>query len=284
MKKLILIETLLFTACNTQIKKSDMGGFVINTQGVVYVDKSPAKSGQLIQHGQIINTENGTIEIQLKNCGSIRIREFAQISLDSASSSTLKRGTGLFSFDKVDRNSGYNVNTPTAVAGVRGTRFIVSASDNQSEVAVVSGAVEVNKIPIESNLKMIVTRDGNTVVPANFTINEKIEINSMPVIDPLMVNNVIEDSKPEELSDNILELSETYRTIATIDAYDRVKHQADQYIIPVNKSKEKIVLNDGSNIIGYVVTQTKDVILVYDSNKKTFVSVNKFDVTSQEFF
>ena len=207
MKKLILIAALLFVACNTQVKKSDLAGVVLNTQGVVYIDKLPAKSGQLIQHEQIINTENGVVEIQLKNGGSVRIKEFTQITLDSASSSTLKRGTGLFAFEKIRYNEGYNVNTPTAIAGVRGTRFIVNASDNQSEVAVVSGAVEVNKIPIERNLKMIVTPTGTTVVPANITVNEKIEINSLPAIDPHMFENVIADSKQEELSNNILELS-----------------------------------------------------------------------------
>ena len=188
----------------------------------------------------------------------------------------------MFAFEKIRYNEGYNVNTPTAIAGVRGTRFIVNASDNQSEVAVVSGAVEVNKIPIERNLKMIVTPTGTTVVPANITVNEKIEINSLPAIDPHMFENVIADSKQEELSNNILELSETYRTIATIDAYDQAKYQANDYVLPVNKSKEKGTMNDGTSIVGYVVAQTKDVILMFDSNKKTFVNLNKIDVNSQE--
>lgn len=75
-------------------------------------------------------------------------------------------GKVLNNFKKlIHRESKYNITTPTAVAGVRGTEFSVEAQKDKTEVAVFEGEVDVaNKVEGTEGKKVKVSQDQQTFV------------------------------------------------------------------------------------------------------------------------
>ncbi|MFC1504248.1 FecR domain-containing protein, partial [Spirochaetota bacterium] len=57
----------------------------------------------------------------------------------------VEKGQILTSLKKLKKNEQFNVTTPTAIAGVRGTSFMVNATSKTSKISVLTGSVQVTK-------------------------------------------------------------------------------------------------------------------------------------------
>lgn len=135
---------------------------ITKTEGSVLVQASgqpfslPAKKGAELTKGDRITTgSDGRVEIRFDDGSISRISPDSRVEIESLYRDTIGDGDNTFLNvgwgkawyripDISQRNSRFEVNTPSAVAGVRGTAFAVDAySDNDTVVRVYAGAVGV---------------------------------------------------------------------------------------------------------------------------------------------
>ncbi|MDW7975805.1 MAG: FecR domain-containing protein [Leptospiraceae bacterium] len=110
----------------------------------------PAKVGMLVYENDIIRTENGKIDLQMKTGSVIRIKEMTEISIASLATQAggdnklvVDHGSVIASVKRSSDKEGFKIATPTAIAGVRGTVFVVEVDpfEKTSSVQVVEGKV-----------------------------------------------------------------------------------------------------------------------------------------------
>lgn len=113
----------------------------------------PAKLGQAVPGGTIVRTgADGAAEVTLEDGSVLRVRASSRVQLSAAPRPEKKSSVVLFFgrvWSKVVRSSSgesnYEVNTPSAVAGVRGTEFETAVADNgKARVRVSEGKVAVS--------------------------------------------------------------------------------------------------------------------------------------------
>ena len=156
MKKYILILCgLVFFSCAP--KKHIDFGYVTFYYGNIDIIKSGEKIRpklkMLIESGDVISTsKHARIDVQLENYGLIRVNQNSEVELDKILETinhkvTVKMESGqiLCKLKKLDKAKEFDVETPTAVAGVRGTTFLVDSKEDKenSEIAVDEGNLEV---------------------------------------------------------------------------------------------------------------------------------------------
>jgi hypothetical protein len=143
-------------ACSQQTKKSDDTAmvitFVTGDAKVVHTaanTEDAAKIGMVVRESDQIKTTTGTVDLQSRTGSAIRVREFTTITVAKLAGTDgnetrigMEHGGLLATVNKSASNEDFNVVTPTAVAGVRGTTFSVDVEDGQRpRVKVVEGKV-----------------------------------------------------------------------------------------------------------------------------------------------
>ncbi|MBR32554.1 MAG: hypothetical protein CMN77_14720 [Spirochaetaceae bacterium] len=119
---------------------------------------SAAEKGQILKSGSEITTGPGSsAELFFKDMGIVRVGADSRVSVDSVASNEvnlgLKSGNAGMFLKKIRSDDEFSVHTPTSVAAVRGTAFLVTVdSEEQSRVALFDGAIEVSD------------RDGKSIV------------------------------------------------------------------------------------------------------------------------
>jgi hypothetical protein len=117
-------------------------------------DWAKAKPNFPVKEGDIIRTlAKSRCEITLVGGGKVRIGENAELVLSAANvkpmeknfSASLKKGNIWVSAKAAfGEKKNVSVRTPTAVAAIRGTKYRAKAGDDESEVLVYDGKVDVN--------------------------------------------------------------------------------------------------------------------------------------------
>lgn len=138
-------------------KPADLSAVVVFAVGdskIQHADQTEEKAqlGALLKTGDnVVTGDNGKVDIQFADGSSIRISpksavDFARLSQDNAGTTdtqiALVSGKVFAKVNKAKKEDNFTVVTPTAIAGVRGTSFIVEAADGKpAKVKVVEGAV-----------------------------------------------------------------------------------------------------------------------------------------------
>lgn len=108
---------------------------------------SKLKVGDLLKASDTVITEKEAIvDLQIKGGGSFRVMPESKTVISKLGKDTdleVQRGGLLLGLNKLDKDETFNVRSPTAVAGVRGTSFSFSAE--RQTVAVLTGGVEVKR-------------------------------------------------------------------------------------------------------------------------------------------
>ncbi len=139
-----------------EIKQTASRGLVVSVSGETSVDRSGKKSalynGDVVTEGDRIQTgKDARVEIALAG-HSVRILENTDVTLlelkksetgSRAVSLDVGQGTVLGSVRKLTPGESFQVRTPVAIAGVRGTRFSVAVSGSSAQVRLYDGAVDV---------------------------------------------------------------------------------------------------------------------------------------------
>ena len=106
-----------------------------------------AQIGSLVVEGDVIKTEKGKLDLQTRDGSAIRVSQFTTITVTKliADNTTLQMQNGqvLASVKRASKGENFNVVTPTAIAGVRGTTFKVELYDETQppRVKVMDGKV-----------------------------------------------------------------------------------------------------------------------------------------------
>jgi len=119
-------------------------------------DWAKAKPNFPVKEGDIIRTlAKSRCEITLVGGGKVRIGENAELVLNAANvkpmeknfNASLKRGNIWVSAKAAfGEKKNVSVRTPTAVAAIRGTKYRAKAGEDESEVLVYEGKVDVNAV------------------------------------------------------------------------------------------------------------------------------------------
>ena len=129
-----------------------LGKVEVQSTGVEAWEK--AKPNRPVFEGDVIRTApKSRAEITLQGGGKMRIGENSELELTAANvkpmaknfSANLKKGNIFVSAKAVfGEKKSVSVRTPTAVAAIRGTKYRAKAGDDESEVLVYDGKVDVN--------------------------------------------------------------------------------------------------------------------------------------------
>lgn len=117
---------------------------------------TPATGGLVLNAGNIVRTgANSMAEIFVKDQGVVRLSENTEFGLSRIDANGTHvdqtKGTAAFFLKRLQQDSEFVVNTPTSVAAVRGTSFIVDVKGaNEASYALFDGAIEVSNQKGES--------------------------------------------------------------------------------------------------------------------------------------
>ena len=102
-----------------------------------------AKLKTKLFNSDVISTgKNSEVHILVKNLGVFKIKADSEIKLVDLSRNSkifLKKGKFLTALKKLSKKESFIVDTPTAVAGVRGTSFPVSAENKETKIFKIKG-------------------------------------------------------------------------------------------------------------------------------------------------
>lgn len=126
---------------------------ILSLKGAVFMDEKPAVVGQAVHDGSVVRTDADAVcEILLNDKSIIRIQGNSHATLNLGSdikTIALKSGT-IVSFIKklaatvAGKTGRYEIRTPAAVAGIRGTAFFVKVeSPNSTYICDCNGVVYV---------------------------------------------------------------------------------------------------------------------------------------------
>jgi len=158
---LTIIKLLLLTAFVTNLTSAGkqfgkislpLGKVEVQTSGADLWEK--AKPNRPVFEGDVVRTATKSrAEITLKGGGKIRLGENSELELNEANvkpmeknfKAKLKKGNVFVSAKAAfGEKKNVQLRMPTAVAAIRGTKYRASAGDDESEVLVYNGKVDVN--------------------------------------------------------------------------------------------------------------------------------------------
>lgn len=203
-----------------QTETTDAGGSAVElivkfaigntTKRSAGVDTALKTGEKLHQSDIIITAPKASVDILYNDEGVIRIAEnseFAIASLSSGEMGTTKMdlntGKVFVSVSKL-KKGGLEIHTQTMVAAVRGTAFLVDASDDKSTLRVVKGSVKVNPVENTEPLaeKEIFAEEGQQVVMQQKDISsyadgtKDMETEEIKRSDALEIESFISDLSP----------------------------------------------------------------------------------------
>ncbi|RME90550.1 MAG: hypothetical protein D6767_06665, partial [Candidatus Hydrogenedentota bacterium] len=146
-----LLPLLWLTACQPKNDEVPIQGKIAFAKGEVSINQKSAKVGDIVKKGDTVQTkEQSFCVVQLENHAVISLKPKTTLVLKE--SVQKKNKERIFRFDQpegqsfhniVQKGLKYEVKTPTAVAGVRGTAFMVDSSEKNTYVGVYEGTVHI---------------------------------------------------------------------------------------------------------------------------------------------
>jgi hypothetical protein len=183
--------------------------------------------GNTIQEGDRISTgDRSLIVIQISDRDIVRVSSNSILEIRTISNGSdvklyLERGEVISKVSRLEKNESYMVQTPTVIAGVRGTEFSVSASAKEERVAVLKGNVAVNYAAEEKKLqkKEAIAAGGNTIIinkssdqtlleTVAITKEEQANIKKISDVEPLPDLNNIKREELDKKQELILKIEE----------------------------------------------------------------------------
>ncbi|MBL8021552.1 MAG: FecR domain-containing protein [Leptospirales bacterium] len=177
--------------------------------------------GDLLQQGdKIVTGSDSTAEIFIKGQGIVRLAAQTEMTLASIQENmktqiNVQSGSTAFFLKKVERAGEFTVQTPTAIAGVRGTTFMVAVDNaSTSRVSLYNGAVQVQN---DKGKTVILDKPGELTVRSGQDISEN-------AVRPLSKESLTAIQKLAVFQKNsIMEYNSLLEEIKTTDAIKGVQ-------------------------------------------------------------
>ncbi|MDD5067024.1 MAG: FecR family protein [bacterium] len=175
MKKYLFLLLLPVFLVSCSQKPATEFGIITFFYGDVKINQSekwtaPRIKMKLFSGDSIYTAKKSRLDIQIPGYGLVRINDNTEISLarllnqsKESVNSSIGQGRLFCDLMKLKKNQDFKVFTPTAVAGVRGTAFLVDATQkDRSSVTVDEGFVEMADINDPDNITIV--KQGETAV------------------------------------------------------------------------------------------------------------------------
>ncbi|EPE84665.1 sigma factor regulatory protein, FecR/PupR family [Leptospira noguchii str. 1993005606] len=229
--------------------------FVKGQVSVMRDEEMKLHRGDLLNESDIILTgAGGALDISLTDSSIVRVKENSKLILKQLREDNgfqikinLASGRVLNIIEKEKKTSNFYVETPSAVAAVRGTSFEVNASENESMVFVVEGTVEV--ISLNSTKNIYILEKSKLV-----TVNKDGEIESIDI-------SKLDATLPEykEMRKNLGSLDREL----LLDVQNLKSAKTEEELSKVyDLSIERIIMKDGRELRGVVVSQKKGKLVI----------------------
>jgi hypothetical protein len=183
----ILCLSMLFPnlSCKKEAPAEAIATFIVGDVKLLRQNENPRqiKHGDKMAAHDIIKTgKNSLFSFQVGDSAVIRITANTTVLIeklltDNVNKLFLEQGRVMESVKKLTKSSIYEVQTPTALAAVRGTEFSVSYNNGQSVVPVKEGTVKVQRVTrekgaveermVEGGSAAVITRTASTSRPVN---------------------------------------------------------------------------------------------------------------------
>lgn len=123
--------------------------------------------------GDVIRTKSdGMAKVSFIDGNRIELGPLTKLSItdyQQVKSINVARGRVLFDIEKLKPGEGFEIRTPTAILGVKGTRFLIDVAPTSTLVVVFSGAVRIS--PINNLSVSYVATPGGIYEVTNTSIN-----------------------------------------------------------------------------------------------------------------
>ncbi len=175
---IILLWSLIFTTqCKKEKKQAVAFGLINLVTGNVTLDdggtKKPAALGDKVGSGMIITTGSkslvdiyfGVNVVRVTDNSVLEVTEYLKETAAGGEKTDLmlKKGAAYSKVvKKLSKQDVYTIGTPTAVASVRGTEFLVREKDGKSNVACLDGKVSVRQ-PEKQETDSVLLKQGQEV-------------------------------------------------------------------------------------------------------------------------
>lgn len=244
---LILILIAVFSLVMSQCKKSDqvqktgdanpVARLTLTKGEVIIVEGGsthPASAGQTIMAGQTVRTGTDSMaELFVRDQGIVRISENAEFGVKRMDASgaefdQTKGSTAVF-LKKMRQDTDFKISTPTSVAAVRGTSFIIDVkSKNEANYALFDGAIELTN---KKGQQIVLDRKGEITLTEKGDISkEAIRPLSKESLQKLKKMAVFQRTQIEEYNSFVDELknTETVRSISEAGSVGEEIRQMDK--------------------------------------------------------
>ncbi len=201
--------------------------FSLGDSRIVHVDLTEEKAvlGSAFKTGdKIITGPRSQVDIQIGEGNAIRLGQNARLEFtqllqnpngNSETKLTLNNGKIFAKVSKETKSNAFNVSTPTLVANVRGTAFILEINKDQlAKVKVVEGSVAVaprvpffEKIPLEEIEKNAGLKKINQTLQSSEVVLEKDQQIEIPSFDRTLASEKLDSKSIKEIIMRLTEIS-----------------------------------------------------------------------------
>jgi hypothetical protein len=178
--------------------------------GKVFRVSQPGPGARLFKGDKIQTMSDAAVDIKFIGRGVTQLKSQTLIIINELSAVKsinikMEKGKALLALKKLSKDQSFEVITPTAVAGVRGTSFMLDASSRQTKISVLTG-----KVAVGNNKKapVIVDAKKETVVTTK-TVAAPVRIKgvSLDAVKSLLsIEGVEEVDDFSEMKSNIKQL------------------------------------------------------------------------------
>lgn len=218
--------------------------------------ESAVKSGDILQSGDLVKTgAASSAELYVKDQGIVRLSANSEMDIAALAQERtelkMKDGSAAFFLKKQGRNGEFTVTSPTAIAGVRGTVFLVDVQKSgDSKIALFDGAIELQN---NQGQKIIMDKAGEAIVGKNTALNDKsVQPLSSKSLANLKEMAVFQKSEILEFNTLLDEIgsSQAMRDLqgkeSVESGFDKLKDRKDESFAKASRSDESVIRRDTS--------------------------------------
>lgn len=225
---------------------------------------------KILKNDVITTADNTNVTLQVADTGVVRVLEnseftFNAIKENGATEISLAQGSVFSKVNKIRKGNSFKVKTPLCIAAVRGTEFLSTYENNNSEVQVLGGKVAVDSI--DGNKENIV--DGNNGVRID---GKELKLNGYKlnkiqkaILEKYSQADYIDDLD-SKTNDELKSIGEGVQKKEDI-LNDKIKQMmAGEKVSPLDKLRNMgkpltmLYLRDGSQIAGSIVSSNEKAI------------------------
>jgi hypothetical protein len=256
MKKGIFILALLailtvLSTCKKEPEKVTVQFSVGNAKIVSASGEKAASFGDVVSYDDsIVTGPSSVVDLNFGTKGVIRITENSRVKMAALQANTgnkqvqfdMKKGKIFVIMSKLSKESSFSVKTPTTLAAIRGTSFMVVSDPKDSRIYVLKGRVLVQ-----------LAKEGKLAE----NIEKMLEANKKVIVSEELVNQIIAGKKEIEVAPltpkEISAIKEEIKNIKISDKLDPEVQKEFKEISPDSKVKSDTMIKKKQE------TQNKDI-------------------------